>query len=98
MELVLIPAGEFWMGSSMTKDQLAKLFPGSEPEDFEAEYPPHRVRIENPFWIGNTEVTQEQWKRVMKTTPWKGEYDVKEGANYPTTYVCWDDAVEFCQN
>jgi formylglycine-generating enzyme required for sulfatase activity len=43
------------------------------------------------YWLGETEVTQGQWEQVMGTTPWKGEKYVKEGKNYPATYVNWDD-------
>jgi formylglycine-generating enzyme required for sulfatase activity len=44
-----------------------------------------------------TEVTQEQWKEVMGTEPWKGEQFVKEGPNYAATWVSWDDAVAYCE-
>jgi len=47
-----------------------------------------------------TEVTQGQWKALMGTEPWKGqEFSkyVKEGANYPASYVSWDDAVAYCK-
>jgi sulfatase modifying factor 1 len=43
------------------------------------------------------EVTQGQWKAVMGTEPWKGTQYVKEGPDYPASYVSWDDAVEFCK-
>lgn len=81
LKLVLIPAGEFEMGSN--------------ERDFEK--PVHRVRLTKPFYLGQTEVTRGQWESVMGTTPWKGESSVQEGAEYPATYVSWNDAVEFCR-
>ena len=55
MKLVLIPAGEFMMGS-----------PDS---DVKAEKPQHQVRITKPFYLGVNEVTQEQYERVMGNNP-----------------------------
>jgi len=52
LRLVLIPAGEFLMGSPDTEEQR---------EDNESR---HRVRITKPFYIGKYEVFQEQWERV----------------------------------
>ena len=86
MRLKLIPAGEFMMGS-----------PDDEPYRQEDESPAHRVRIAKPFYMGITEVTQGEWFTVMKTKPWEGDKDVKEGDSYPATYVSWDDAVEYCR-
>ena len=80
MELVLIPAGEFMMGSAESDD----------------EKPQHKVRITEPFYFGVTEVTQGQWEAVMGTRPWSGSNYVKEGSDYPATSVRWVDAVEFC--
>jgi formylglycine-generating enzyme required for sulfatase activity len=54
MEFVLIPAGEFQMGSNEgTKD----------------ERPVHRVHISESFFMGKYEVTQAQWEAVMGTNP-----------------------------
>lgn len=39
-----------------------------EPDDLRAA-PPHRVRLTEPFWIGRTEVTQDQWRAVMGSNP-----------------------------
>ena len=49
MEFVLVPAGNFIMGST-----------GSSYEK-----PPHKVTIPNSFYLGKYEVTQEQWQVVM---------------------------------
>lgn len=86
IELVLIPAGEFAMGS-----------PLSEKGRYYDEGPVHPVRITKPFYLGATEVTQGQWKAVMRTEPWKGKDNVKEGDNYPVVHVNWYEAVEFCR-
>ena len=32
----------------------------------------------------------------MKTKPWEGKENVKDGDRYPATYVSWDEAVEYC--
>ncbi len=87
MKLVLIPPGEFMMGAA---DSDKEAYYGYEK-------PQHRVTISRPFYMGETEVTQGQWKAVMGTEPWKGEEYVKEGTNYPATYVSWEDAVEYCR-
>ena len=85
MELKLIPAGEFIMGS-----------PESLSFETADERPEHSVRITQAFYIGVTEVTQGQWSAVMGTRPWGGIPNVKEGKNYPAISVSWDAAIEYC--
>ncbi|HBJ36832.1 MAG TPA: hypothetical protein DDZ51_19165 [Planctomycetaceae bacterium] len=85
MELVLIPAGTFLMGSPSDEE-------GRQNDEVQ-----HSVNIPQSYYLSNTQVTQGQWKSVMKTTPWKGQDYVKEGRNFAATYVNWDDAVSFCQ-
>ena len=85
MVLVPIPAGQFLMGS-----------PSSERNRDENETQ-HEVTLTQPFYLGETEVTQGQWKAVVGTQPWKGKPWVKEGDAYPATYVSWKDAVAFCE-
>jgi formylglycine-generating enzyme required for sulfatase activity len=80
MKLVKIPAGEFEMGSN----------------DFENEKPIHRVRITRAFLMGQTEVTQAQWRKVILSSPWKGKLFAREGTDVAATYVLWEEAVEFC--
>ena len=96
MELRLIKAGSFQMGSTKSADQLATLFE-EDVEYFKDEFPRHRVTISQDFRLGVTAVTQSEWQSVMNTQPWSGEKNVKEGTDYPATYVSWDDAVEFCR-
>ena len=50
MELVLIPAGEFMMGSDYYQAD---------------EHPVHRVIISKPFYLGKYEVTQAEWLEDM---------------------------------
>ena len=96
MKLALIPSGEFQMGSpaELIDAELrlhgyngpwARLLPG--------ELPQHRVRITKPYRLGVTEVTQEQYQRVMGVNPSKFQGD----PNRPVEQVSWDDAVEFCR-
>jgi formylglycine-generating enzyme required for sulfatase activity len=86
MVLVPIPTGEFLMGSPETE-------PGRK--DIEVQ---HQVTLTKPFFLGVHEVTQGQWQAVMGTTPWKGEFSVKEGDDYPATLrdkeaaICCDDS------
>jgi formylglycine-generating enzyme required for sulfatase activity len=82
MRFVLIPAGEFLMGS---------------PAGDEGGRPQHQVRITKPFYLGVHEVTQGQYEAVMRSCPWSGQQYVKEGKDYPATYVSWGDAVAFCE-
>ena len=49
------------------------------------------------YQIGETVVTQGQWREVMDTEPWKDQPYVMEGDDYPAVYVSWHDAVEFCK-
>jgi len=92
MEFMLIPAGEFTMGSSQSAETLAKGF-DTKAEYFEGEHPPHRVKISKPFYLGATEVTHEQYQQVMGENPSRYKGDPQR----PVESVSWEDAVAFCQ-
>ena len=79
------PPGRFTMGS-----------PAGEKDRYDDDEDQVSVTLTKGYWLGRTEVTQGQWKSVMGTTPWDGKDYVKEGSDYPATYVSWDDAVAFC--
>ncbi len=53
-EIMVVPAGEFVMGSTTTESGHAD------------EKPQHTVRIAKPFGVGKFEVTFSQWTRVPK--------------------------------
>jgi formylglycine-generating enzyme required for sulfatase activity/serine/threonine protein kinase len=53
----------------------------------------HRVKLTRPFYVGVTEVTNAQWKRVMVfPSPSKSQ-----GDNHPVAYVSQDQIEEFCR-
>jgi formylglycine-generating enzyme required for sulfatase activity len=79
MEFVLIPAGEFKMGTP-SNDRLRN---GNED-------PIHRVKISNAFYMGKYEVTQKQWREVMGNNP-----SNFKGDNLPVEMVSWNDVQDF---
>lgn len=77
---VRVAAGDFVMGAA--NDQ-----PGSQFRD----RPQHPVRLTRDFWIGATEVTQEEWSRLMPNNP-----SFHTGcARCPVENVSWDEAVDY---
>ena len=79
LEMVLIPAGKFMMGS-----------PASEKDRNENETQ-HEVIITKPFYMGKYEVTQEQYEAVVGNNP---SIRTKE-TKLPVTKVSWEDCQEF---
>ena len=47
------------------------------------------------YYMGKYTVTQKEWKAVMGSTPWKGKSYIKEGDDYPATYISWNDCQQF---
>jgi formylglycine-generating enzyme required for sulfatase activity len=92
-----IPPGRFRMGCSE-----------GDTECFKEESPPHNVTITKGFWMGQTEVTVEAYKRFTKATgramPSEpiaiGDKNLNPGWNndgVPMTMVTWIDAHEYCE-
>src|SRR4051812_2812463 len=82
-EGVLIPAGNFTMGSP---DGEAKT-----PQEAASEKP-HKVTITAPFYLGKFETTQAQYQKVTGADP-----SVTKGADLPVHNVSVKDAEQFCQ-
>ncbi|CAK8718780.1 MAG: Formylglycine-generating enzyme, required for sulfatase activity, contains SUMF1/FGE domain [Candidatus Electronema aureum] len=79
MKLAYVPGGCFNMGS-----------PPNEEGRGEDEGPVHKVCVDS-FWMGQFEVTQGQWEKIMGANPSK----FKKGGNYPVENVSWNDAQGF---
>jgi formylglycine-generating enzyme required for sulfatase activity len=97
LKLVWIPPGKFTMGSPQDDQKHHYMYDES----------PAQVTLTKGFWLGQHEVTQAEWRRVMQTAPWwhftikpvrwNGKVVVKEGNDYPATFVSWNDAMKFCE-
>jgi len=46
------------------------------------------------YYMGRYTITQKEWTSVMGTTPWIGMEYVKEGDDYPATFISWHDCQE----
>ncbi len=98
LPLIAIPAGEFVMGS-----------PVYEPKRQNNEGPQHRVCLEG-FLLGQTPITQAQWRAVVREAPppgqrWERELPLNpsefsgqpDSAQRPVERVSWQHAMEFCR-
>ncbi len=81
IRMVLIPPGEFVMGS-----------PSTEPGRYREEGPQHCVTLTKGFYLGVYEITQSQWRAVMGDNP-----SHFQGDDLPVENVSWEDAVAFCR-
>ncbi len=75
------PPGTFTMGA-----------PALEEGHFDDETQ-HRVTLTKGFWMGETQVTQSLWNKVMGLNP----SDHNSGSNYPVESVSWNDCQVFLQ-
>lgn len=96
IKMVLIPPGQFMMGSKLKPEEVARKY-GGDAEYYTDEGPQRRVTITQPFYMGETEVTQAQYESVTKKYPWLGEDYKRMGDTYPASYVSWHDAISFCK-
>jgi formylglycine-generating enzyme required for sulfatase activity len=93
MELVCVPAGEFFMGGQEPADRLVRAFKAYErkADYFDDEYPRHRVRITRPFLLGKFEVTVGQFRQFVQASRYRteAERDGTGGWGYnPETQKC----------
>ncbi len=90
LEIVEVPGGEFWLGSSEGEEGV-----------YSDERPQHKVKI-SPFLMGKYPITQAQWRAVASLP--KVERDLNPEPSYykgysrrPVECISWYEAVEFCE-
>lgn len=84
LQLVLVPAGSFQMGTPVTEKDPEHGRPSNELQ--------HDVTISKAFYMGATEVTQKQYEAVMGSNP-----SQFKGPTHPVDRATWDEASEFCR-
>ena len=84
LTMVTIPPGRLVMGS-----------PPDEPERRDNEGPQHLVELEG-FWMGQTPISQAQWRQVMGTNPSEFQGDRADRDQRPVERVIWEDSMAFC--
>ena len=80
LEMVLIPAGTFIMGS-----------PEGELGREDNEYPQREITFSRSFYLSRYEVTQAQWEAVIGNNP--SYYSTN--SDHPVENVSWEDCLFF---
>ena len=103
VEMVLVPAGCFPMGSSDTEvdDVFASCSLASDTcRDqfgrawFESQIPQHHVCISEPFWIDRFEVTNSKFQRFGGVAGSPATWDEPD---LPRETINWLEAADFCE-
>jgi serine/threonine protein kinase/formylglycine-generating enzyme required for sulfatase activity len=96
MKFRLIPPGEFMMGITGEEEEAwANMGPLSNQGSLSV--PAHRVRLSQPFYIGEREVRYGEFLDLMKRDPGfgpKSPHNVPDGALLAR--CTWFDCIEFC--
>ncbi len=101
VEMVLVPAGCFMMGSTSAQITAAVAMCESElgagqcsRSQFDEELTAHQQCFERPFWMDRYEVTNAQFSlyngRASSNSYW-------DGAQQPREQVTWFEARDFCE-
>lgn len=109
--MVLIPAGEFWMGSTeaeakntreICKRYFIIKYSGACPWDWlKGETPKHRVYLD-AYFIDKFEVTSAHYKECVNVGKCSKPvamnwYNDSSKANHPVVYVNWHQAGAYCK-
>jgi formylglycine-generating enzyme required for sulfatase activity/serine/threonine protein kinase len=72
MTMLLVPPGEFMMGSTPQQVAQASRFdPGFKKDSAKSEQPLHQVRINRPFYLAAHEVTRGQFAQFARATGYR---------------------------
>ena len=85
MTLVLVPAGEFTMGSSAEDlNRIGQEITGFNPKYATQEQPAHSVSISRPFYIGKFEITRGEFAKFVESENYRTipERDGQGGFGY----------------
>lgn len=91
-EMILIPAGEFIMGSDPHKDELAR----------DDELPQHILYLPN-YYLAKTPITNAQYEVFVQDTghqspkSWKSRQPHYDQKDHPVYSISWYDALAFCR-
>ncbi|MCP4245829.1 MAG: SUMF1/EgtB/PvdO family nonheme iron enzyme, partial [bacterium] len=92
VEMVLVPAGCFMMGSTDEQIEYAAYLEGQR-EWFADEQPVHEQCFEEPFWIDRYEVTNAQFDAFGGAA---GLDSYRTDPNRPREQITWFEARDFC--
>lgn len=98
-EMIIIPAGKFWLGT----DRQALERAGVTWEDWmQNETPPHQVYL-SAYAIGRYPVTNAQYQRFVRETgarpldDWQDQRYPPGKKDHPVDGVFWSEAVAYCR-
>ena len=108
MKFVLIPPGEFFMGTpkAVRDEHLEEVKDVAQwRECLLSEAPLHRVILTRPYYVGVYEVTQKEYALVMRGAPSHfsssgagaklvSDFDTQQ---LPVESITWSEANDFCQ-
>ena len=110
MQLILIPPGEFLMGSSPAEqasvmEEAIALMDERWVQFIKSEGPQHKVILTRPIYLGMNEVSQSQYQTIMGKNPSAylatnpiGRDSVKDidTTNFPVDSTQYEEMTEFC--
>ncbi|HLC18721.1 MAG TPA: SUMF1/EgtB/PvdO family nonheme iron enzyme [Thermodesulfobacteriota bacterium] len=100
--MVLVPKGEFVMGSDRVDREAKAMQYGSTKPWYANENPARKVFLDD-FHIDRTEVTNREYKEFVDAAGhrppphWPGPTYPERLADHPVVAVTWSDAAEYCE-